>query len=73
MKDVERPAPVLVAALNHGFDGFTDAAVGFDCGIPQIIQSAQDIVVPERWVGELEPAFVDDFTSSKRAEHTALK
>jgi hypothetical protein len=25
---IERPAPVLVAALNHDFDGFTDAAVG---------------------------------------------
>jgi hypothetical protein len=35
MKEVERPAPVLVASLNHGFDGATDAAVGFDSGIPQ--------------------------------------
>jgi hypothetical protein len=46
MKEVERPAPVLVAALNHGFDGVTDAAVGFDSCIPQIIESAQDVVVP---------------------------
>ena len=46
MKEVERPAPVLVAALDHGFDGVTDAAVGFDSCIPQIIESAQDVVVP---------------------------
>ena len=37
MKEVERPAPVLVAALNHNFDGVTDAAVGFDSCIPQIM------------------------------------
>jgi hypothetical protein len=30
VKEVERPASVLVAALDHGFDGITDAAVGFD-------------------------------------------
>src|SRR5438094_8280180 len=27
MKEVERPAPVLVAALNHVFDGVTNAAL----------------------------------------------
>jgi hypothetical protein len=47
MKEVGRPAPVLVAALNHGFDGVTDAGVGFDSRIPQIIESAQDVVVPK--------------------------
>jgi hypothetical protein len=25
---VERPAPVLVSAIEHHFDGFTDAMVG---------------------------------------------
>ena len=48
MKSIERPAAVLVAALYHDFDGFTDAAVGFDSCISQIIESAQDIVVPKR-------------------------
>jgi hypothetical protein len=47
MKEVEGPAPVMVAALDHGFDGFTDAAVGFDSRIPQIIESTQDVVVPK--------------------------
>ena len=73
MKEVKRPAPVLVAALNHGFDGVTDAAVGFDSCIPQIIESAQDVVVPKRREREAQPAFVDDFASSKRAEHAALE
>ena len=58
MKEVEWPAPVLVAALNHGFDGITDAAVGFDSFIPQIIESAQDVVVPKHRERETEPAFV---------------
>ena len=42
MKEVQRPAPVMVAALNHDFDGVTDATVGFDSRISQIIESAQD-------------------------------
>ena len=29
MKEVERPAPILMAALNHDFDGVGNAAVGF--------------------------------------------
>jgi hypothetical protein len=29
MREVERPAPLLVAAINHDFDGFFGAAVGF--------------------------------------------
>jgi hypothetical protein len=73
MKQVERPAPVLVAALNHGFDGVTNAAVRFDSCISQIIESAQHIVVPKRWKREAEPAFVDYFVSSKRAGHAALE
>ncbi len=73
MKEVERPAPVLVTALDYDFDGLTDAAVGFDSCIPQIIESAQDVVVPKRREREAEPAFIDDFASSKRAEHAALK
>ena len=40
------------------FDGVTDAAVGFDSCIPQIIESAQDVVVPKRRERETEPAFV---------------
>ena len=72
MKEVERPAPVL-AAGNHGFDGITDAAVGLDSCIPQIIESAQDIVVPKRRERETKPAFVDDFAGSERAEHAALE
>ena len=73
MKEVQRPAPVLVAALNHGFDGVTDAAVGLDSCISQIFESAQDVVVPKRREREAQPAFVDDFASSKGAEHAALE
>jgi hypothetical protein len=73
MKEVQRSAPVLVVALNHGFDGVTDAAVGLDSCISQIIESAQDVIVPKRREREAQPAFVDDFASSKRAEHAALE
>src|SRR5208283_892553 len=59
MKEVERPASILVAAFHHDFDGVTGAAVGFDSCISQIIESAQDIVVPKRRKREAEPAFVD--------------
>src|SRR6266550_888695 len=73
MKEVEWPASVLMAALHHGFDGVTDATVGLDSCISQIIKSAQDVVMPERREREAQPAFVDDFASSKRAEHAALE
>jgi hypothetical protein len=73
MKEVQRPAPVLVAALHHGFDGVSEAVIGFGSCIPQIIESAQDIVVPKRREREAEPAFVDDFAGSERTEHAALK
>ena len=48
MQEVERPAPVLVAARPHDFDGVADAAVGLDSCMAQIIESAQDVVVPKR-------------------------
>ncbi len=41
--------------------------------ISQIIETAQDVVVPKRWEREAEPASFDDFASSKRAEHAALE
>ena len=73
MNEVQRPAPVLVAALNYDFDGVADAAVGFDARTPQMIESPQDVVVPKRREREAEPAFVDHFAGSKRAEHAALE
>ena len=73
MEEVERPAPVLVAALDHDFDGFTNAAIGLDSRIPQVVEAPQDVVVPERREREAEPAFVDDFAGSKRAKHAALE
>jgi len=66
VKEVEGPAPVLVAAFNHSFDGFTDAAVRFDSCIPQIIESAQDVVVPKGRKRETEPA--SSMTSPVRSE-----
>jgi hypothetical protein len=73
MKKVERPPPVLVSALNHGFDGVVEAALGLYSCIPQIIEPAQDVVVPKRREREAEPAFVDDFAGSERAEHAAIE
>ena len=73
MKEVERPAPVLVAALDHDFDGFADAAVGLDSCVAQIIESAQDVVMPKGREREAQPALVDDFAGAKRAEHAALE
>src|SRR2546423_11916733 len=73
MKEVQRPPAVLVAALDHDFDGIPNVAVGFDSCVPQIIESAQDVVVPKRREREAQPALVDDFVSSNRAEHAALE
>src|SRR5205823_4599679 len=73
MKQVERPAPVLVAVLDHDFYCFADATIGPDSRIPQIIEPSQNVVVPERREGEAQPAFVDDFAGSKRAEHAAFE
>ena len=73
MHEVERPAAVLVAALDDDSDGFPDAAVRFEPGIAQIIESAQDVVVPKRREREAEPALVDDLAGAERAEHVALE
>jgi len=73
MTEVEGPASVLVSALKHGFDRLADAAVGFDSCISQIVESAQHVVVPKGREREPEPAFVDDFAGSKRAEHAAFE
>jgi hypothetical protein len=64
MKEIERPSPVLVAARQHDLDSVIEAAVGFAFCISQIIESAQNVVVPKRRVRESQPAFVDDFASS---------
>jgi hypothetical protein len=48
MEEVEGPAAVLMAEGYYDFDGFTDAAVGFDSGVAQVIEAAQDVVVPKR-------------------------
>ena len=62
-----------MAALYHDFDRFAGAVVRLDSCISQIIESAQDVVVPKRRVREAQPAFVDDFASAKRAEHASLE
>jgi len=62
-----------VAALDYDFDGVTHAAVGLNSGVAQIIEAAQDVVVPESRVGELEPAFVDGLAGAQRAEHSAIE
>ena len=68
MHEIERPAPVLVAAFDHDIDGFTDSVVGLESCVSQVIESTQDVVVPERWEREAEPAFVDHFAGSERAK-----
>ena len=73
MKQVQRPTPVLVAALNNRFDGRIDAAVGLDSCISQIIESTQHVVVPKCRERKAQPAFIDNLASAKRAEHAALQ
>src|SRR5215475_4777434 len=73
MQQIQGPATVLVTALNDHLDGLADAVVGFNACTPEIIETAQNVVVPKRWEGEAEPALVDNFTAAKRAEHLALK
>src|SRR5690348_15010350 len=73
MNDVQRPATVLVPASDYDFDRLTDAALGWGTCIPQIIQSAQDIVVPKRRKRKAEPALVDHFARLERTKHAALE
>src|SRR5262249_8439260 len=73
MKEIEWPAPVLVATLNYGFDGVIEAAVRFDSCVPHIVESAQNVIVPKCREREAEPMLVDDFTRSKPPAHVPLK
>lgn len=72
MKQVERPAPVLVTAIDYDFDGVTDALIGFNAGGSQVVQPPQHIKVPKGREGKPEPPFIDNFASPKRAEHAAF-
>ena len=47
MKEVEWPAAVLVSARTYDFDCLANAVVRFDSCIAQIIEPAQDVVVPK--------------------------
>jgi hypothetical protein len=73
VEQVEGPATVLVTALEHDFDGFADALVRLDSGVAQIVEAAQDVVVPKRGEGKAEPRLLDDFAGAKRTEHAALE
>src|SRR5689334_23364001 len=73
MKQVERPAPVLVAALQDNFDGASDATVGFDACVAQVIEPAQNVVMPKGRVRKAQPALVDHLAGPQRAEHAALQ
>src|SRR5689334_1034650 len=73
MKQVERPAPVLVAPLDDHLHSFPNAAVRVDLCTPQVVDPAKHVIMPERRKREAQPALVNHLASSKRAEHAALE
>jgi hypothetical protein len=42
-----------VTALDDNSDSLTHAAVGFDACTPQVIEAAQDVLMPERREGKV--------------------
>ena len=68
MDEVEGPAAVLVASREHHVDGFAHAAVGLDFRVAQIVQSAQNVIVPRRRIRKTQPTFINYFSGAQRAE-----
>ncbi len=60
MQKIEGPSAILVAARKDDLDSFVHSVVGFDAGVAQIVEPAQDVIVPVCGIGEPQPAFVDD-------------
>ena len=73
MQQIQGPASVLVPPPDHDVDCLTHAVVRFGAGTAEIVKSAQNIVMPERWEREAKPAFVDDLSGAKGAEKAALE
>ena len=73
MDEVEGPAAVLVASREHHVDGFAHAAVGLDFRVAQIVQSAQNVIVPRRRIRKTQPTFINYFSGAQRAEQASLE
>lgn len=53
-----QPAPVVLAALAHDRDGLLDSRIGRHAGRAQVIERAENVVVPERGKRELRPGLI---------------
>jgi hypothetical protein len=65
---VERPAAVLALCAADNVDCFAEALVARRARGLEIVERAEDVVVPARWEGELKENRLDDFARAMRAK-----
>jgi len=80
MKEIKRPAPVLMAALDHYFDSFLNAAAGLDSGIAEIpainlhapINETQEVssILSQEFVTQIRSSFFHAKTQSTQRTQT---
>src|SRR5215207_4726279 len=79
MGDVEPPAAIRLLFGAHKVDGVGNTLVGRDACGAQVVQSAQDVVVPPGWEGELSPVVsalavaLDRLASGKSFEEPSVE
>src|SRR5947208_1597666 len=65
---VQRPATILALAGAHNFDRLRKARVGRRIDGLEIVQSAEDVVVPARWERKMQENRLDDFAGAVGAK-----
>src|SRR5262249_13759647 len=78
VSQVEQPASVVLAALEHDCDRLLDSSIRLHGGCPQVVKRAEDVVVPQGRKRELRPALMplsvfDHLASRQPSEQTALE
>ena len=73
MKNVARPAPVLMSTLRQYFNCVSDTPVRFGTRVSQKIESAQNVIVPEHREREAKPQLANNFSRLQRAQPVAIK
>lgn len=65
---LERPAAVFAASAADDFDGFREARVAWGIDGLEVIEGAENVVVPSGWKREADEEGLDDFAGAVRAK-----
>lgn len=70
---LERPAAVVAPSAPHDVDGLREPPVARGSDLLEVVESAEDVVVPSRRETETKEHRLDDFTCAVGAEEPMLQ